>query len=327
MRRREFISHLGGGVAAIVWSLAARAQQPEGPTAGFLLAATHDEFEPYTAALREGLKEAGFVEGRNLTIEYRFADDQFDRLPALASDLIEHRVAVIATDPRSVYAAQKQTRTVPIVCVCGSDPVRTGLVASLNRPGGNVTGVAIIAGELTAKRFGLFHDMVPQAAMIGVLSDPSARVTVFTEQAVRTAAAKLGVTVQVIQVTTENDVAAAFGTFARDEVKAVFVINSFFLFNISDRLNELASRHRMALSGELRKFAEGGALMSYGPDLVDLYRQTGVYAGRILKGEKPADLPVMQPAKFEFLINLKTAKSLGLSIPQPVVLLADEVIE
>jgi putative ABC transport system substrate-binding protein len=169
--------------------------------------------------------------------------------------------------------------------------------------------------------------MMPQAAMIGVLSDPSARVTELTEQDVRTAAAKLGVTVHMIPVTTENDVAAAFETFARDEVKAVFVINSFFLFNISDRLNELAGRHRMALSGELRKFAEGGALMSYGPDLADLYRQTGVYAGRILKGEKPADLPVMRPAKFEFLINLKTAKSLGLSIPQPVVLLADEVIE
>jgi putative ABC transport system substrate-binding protein len=324
MQRREFITLLGGAAA---WPLAVRAQQLEGPIAGFLLAGAHDDFEPYTAALRAGLKEASFVEGRNLRIEYRFADDQYDRLPALASDLIKHRVAVIATDPRSVIVAQKETRTVPIVCVCGTDPVRYGLVASLNRPGGNVTGVAINAGELTAKRFGLFHDMVPQSAVIGVLSDPNGRVREVAEQDVRTAADKLGVTVRMTPVATESDAAAAFETFARDEIKAVFVINSFFLFSISNRLSELAGHYRMALSGELRKFAEGGALMSYGPDLVDLYRQTGVYAGRILKGEKPADIPVMQPTKFEFVINLKTAKALGLTISRDILLVADEVIE
>ena len=325
MLRRGFITLIGG--AAVTWPLGAHAQQPRIHLAGFLSGTTREGFEPNAAALREGLKEVGFIEGRNLEIEYRFADDHYDHLPALAADLIEHRVALIAADPRGVYAAQKATKTVPIVFMSGADPVKNGLVASLNRPGGNLTGVTVLANELNAKRFGLFHDLVPQATVIGVLSDATNPRGEFAVQEVRAAAHGIGVAVQVVPAGTQSELEAAFATFAGAGVGAVFVINGFYLFSVSDRVNELANRYRMPLTGENRKYVDGGALMSYGPDLADAYRQTGVYAGRVLKGEEPADLPVMQPAKFELLINLKTAKTLGLTIPQHVLLLADQVIE
>jgi putative tryptophan/tyrosine transport system substrate-binding protein len=325
MKRREFVALLGGSVVA--WPATGRAQQPGVPIVGFLSAATRDEFEPYEAAFREGLKEAGFVEGRNLSIEYRYADDHYDRLSALATDLVENAVAVIAADPRGVYAVQKVTKTVPVVFMSGADPVRNGLVTSLNRPGGNLTGVTILANDLNAKRFGLFRDMVPQASNIGVLSDSTNPRGGFALQEVQAAAQRLAVPVRVLAAGTVSELDSAFATFADERVGAVFVINGFFLFGQSNRLIELASRYRFPLSGEERKYAEGGALMSYGPSLANAFHEVGVYTARILKGEKPADLPVEQPAKFEFVINLKTAKAFGLIIPQSIILLADEVIE
>ena len=279
------------------------------------------------SAFRDGLQKAGFVESRNVQIEYRFADDHYDRLPALAAELIEHHVAAIAVDPLAVVVAQRLTQTIPIIFMAGADPVRRGFVTSLNRPGGNLTGVTLLAGDLNGKRFGLLHDMVPEAAVIGVLSDPNKAEREFGEQEVQAAARNLGVTILMIEAGAESEIEAAFATFARENVRAVFVINSYFFYVVSDRLDELALQHRMALSGELRKFIDGGALMSYGPDLEEAWRQVGLYTARILKGEKPADLPVQQPTKYELVINLKTAKALGLTIPQPVVLLADEVIE
>jgi putative ABC transport system substrate-binding protein len=294
---------------------------------GFLTGATREGFEPYTAAFRRGFQEAGFVEGRNLAIEYRFAGGQYDQLSVLAGDLIQRRVAVIAADPRGVYAAQALTTTIPVVFMVGADPVRNGLVASLDRPGGNLTGVSIQASDLTAKRFGLLHDLVPQAALIGVLSDSTNPRSEFAVQEVQAAARNIGVTIRVIPAGTEGEIEGAFATFAREGVGAVFVNNGFLFFSLSDRLDELAIRNRMPLSGELRKFVDGGGLMSYGPSLDWAWRQVGIYAGRILKGERPADLPVMLPVKFEFLINLKTAKALGLTIPPGVLAIADEVIE
>ena len=327
MNRRAFIALLGGGAAT--WPLTTHAQQPPMRVVGFITAATRDDSAPYTAAFRDGLQEVGFVEGRNVAIEYRFADDHYDRLPALAADLIAHRVAVIAADPRGSLAVKALTQTIPIVFMSGADPVRLGLVVSLNRPGGNLTGVTILASELNAKRFGLFHDLVPQAAPIGVLQDSTSPSPVreFILAEVQAAAQKLGVAVRVIPAGTEGEIAAAFETFAREGVSAVFATSSFFFFSRSDLLGELAISHRMALCGELRNNVDSGALMSYGPNVADAYHLVGVYTGRILNGEKPADLPVQQPTKFELAINLKTAKALGLTIPQPVVLLADEVIE
>jgi putative tryptophan/tyrosine transport system substrate-binding protein len=325
MRRREFFSLVGS--AAVAWPLAARAQQPAMPVVGFLTGATRDGFEPYVSAFRDGLQKAGFVAGRNLAIEYRYADDHYDRLSSLAAELIKRPVAVIATDPRGVFVAQALTQTIPIVFMSGSDPVRRGLVTSLNRPGGNLTGVTILAGDLNGKRFGLLHDLVPQAAVIGVLSDPGNSQRGFAEEEVQAAARSLGMTVRVIAAGTESEIEAAFATFAREGVSAVFVINSFLFFSVSDRLDELALRHRIALSGELRKFVNGGGLMSYGPNLVEAYRQVGVYTGRILNGEKPADLPVQQPTTFELVINLRTAKALGLTVSQSLLSIADEVIE
>jgi putative ABC transport system substrate-binding protein len=327
MKRREFITLIGG--AAAVLPLAARAQQGAMPVIGFLYGgSSKDAYSAkMAAAFRRGLQEAGFVEGQNLAIEYRFAEDQYDRLPALASNLIQHQVNVIAADPRGVYAAQALTTTIPVVFMSGADPVRNRLVASLDRPGGNLTGVSIQASDLTAKRFGLFHDLVRQATVIGVLSDSTNPRAEFAVQEVQAAARNIGMTIRVIPAGTETQVEDAFATFARDGVSAVFVNNGFFFFSLSARLSELAIRHRMALSGELRRFVEGGALMSYGPSVDEAWRQVGIYAGRILKGERPADLPVMLPTKFEFVINLRTAKALDINIPSPITLLADEVIE
>ena len=325
MRRREFITILGSAAAA--WPFAVRAQQPAMPVIGFLSGASRKEYEPYVAAFRDGLQGAGFVEGRNVAIEYRFADADFDHLPVLATELIQSNVAVIAADPRGVYAAQAVTKTVPIVFVSGADPVRNKLVASLNRPGGNLTGVTILASDLNTKRLGLFRDLLPQATVIGVLSDSTNPRGKFAEQEVLAAAHNINVSVRLIPAGTESELEAAFTAFSQEGVGAVFVINGFFLFSRSDRVNELAAHYRMALTGEERKFADGGALMSYGPNLAQAFREAGVYTGRILKGEKPADLPVQQPTKYELVINLKTAKALEITIPPSVLALADQVIE
>jgi putative ABC transport system substrate-binding protein len=325
LKRREFIALLGSAAA---WPFAARAQQPSPiPLIGFLSAATREGFAPYVAAFHQGLREIGFVEGRNVAVEYQFAEDHFDRLPALAANLIQRPVAVMAADARAIQVAKNLTTTVPIVFMSGSDPVRTGLVASLDRPGGNLTGVTILASDLTAKRFSLLHDLVPRAPTIGVLSDTTSPRADFVVQEVRAAAQRLGVSIRVIGAGTESELEAAFATLAQEGVSAVFINNGFFFFSFGERIAALAARHRLPSSGELRNFVEGGGLMSYGPSLADAFRQVGRYAGRILKGEKAADLPVMQPTKFDFLINLKTARAIGFTIPPAVLAIADEVIE
>jgi putative tryptophan/tyrosine transport system substrate-binding protein len=326
MRRREFIRLLGGAAA---WPLAAEAQQPAMPVVGYVTGACREDAEAYMAALRQGLREIGFVEGRSLAIEARFADDHYDRLPALAADLIERRVTVMATDPRASYAAQALTKTIPIVFMSGADPVRNGLVTRLDRPGGNLTGVSLLATDLNAKRFGLFRDLVPQATLIGVLWDttgPPATAAGNIQQ-VEEAASRLRVSIKLISAGTEGEIEAAFATFAREGASAVFFINGFFFFSLRARLNALALRYRMPSTGESREFVEEGGLMSYGPSIPDAYRKVGIYVGRILKGEKPGDLPVQLPTKFEFLINLKTAKAIGLTVPQDILTVADEVIE
>jgi putative ABC transport system substrate-binding protein len=326
MRRRDFITALGG---AAVWPLVARAQQTAVPVVGYITGASREDSEYYLGALRQGLRETGFAEGRNLTIEARFADDHYERLPMLAADLIERHVTVMATDPRGSYAAQALTKTIPIVFMSGADPVRNGLVTRLDRPGGNLTGVTILAADLTAKRFGLFRDLVPRATLIGVLADatvlPASAAVNIPE--VEAAASRLRVPIKLISAGTEAEIDVAFATFAREGASAVFFVNGFFFISLRARLNALALRYRMASTGDAREFVESGGLMSYGPSIPDAYRKVGVYVGRILKGEKPGDLPVQLPTRFEFLINLKTAKTLDITVPPSLLAIADEVIE
>jgi putative ABC transport system substrate-binding protein len=323
MRRREFITLLGSAAAA--WPLAARAQQAAVPVVGFITGASREGSA--LGAVLQGLREAGFVDGQNVTIEGRFADDHYERLPALAAELIERRVAVIAGDPRGAPAAQALTKTIPIVFMAGGDPVKRGLVTRLDHPGGNLTGFTILAGDLEAKRFGLFHDLLPNAGLVGVLSDSSNPGASSNIQEVEAAARRLGVQIKMILAGTETEIEAAFATFAREGVGAVYINNSFFFFQLRAKLSALALRYRMASTGEAREFAESGELMSYGPSIPDAYRKVGVYVGRILKGDKPGDLPVQFPTKFEFLINLKTAKAIGLTVPPDILTVADEVIE
>jgi putative tryptophan/tyrosine transport system substrate-binding protein len=329
MNRRAFITLLGGAAAPSLGPLAGRAQQPATPVVGYLTGASREGAAAYMAAIRQGLSEAGFVDGRNVTIEGRFADDHYERLPMLAAELVERRVAVIATDPRVTARGDVRTltTTIPVVFLSGGDPVKIGYVTRLDRPGGNQTGVAILSNVLNAKRFGLFRDLVPQVTSIGVLSDSTNPASAAALADVEEAAGALHVPIKVIRVSTEDEIDAAFAAFARDGVGAVYASNGFFFFSRRGRLIELALRYRMPLSGELREFVTDGALMSYAPNLTDAFRQMGIYAGRILKGEKPGDLPVQLPTKFEFLINLKTAKALGLAVPPALLATADEVIE
>jgi putative ABC transport system substrate-binding protein len=324
MKRREFITLLGGAAA---WPLDARAQQPASPVVGFITGAGREDAGLYLGAVRQGLRETGFVEGRNLAIEARFADDHYERLPALAADLVDRRVAVIAADPRGTNAAKAATKTIPIVFMAGADPVKNGLVPRLDRPGGSLTGVTLLASSLNAKRFGLFHDLVPSAAVIGVLSDSTNPSRDSILQDVQTAARNLRVPIKVLAAGTESEIEVAFATFAREGIAAVFFNNGFLFFSLRARLNALAVRYRMASTGESREFIDDGGLMSYGPNIPDAYRKVGIYVGRILKGEKPGDLPVQLPTKFEFLINLKTAKAIGISVPPDILTVADEVIE
>jgi putative tryptophan/tyrosine transport system substrate-binding protein len=324
MKRRNFITLLGGAAAA--WPLAARAQQ-SAPVVGFLGGASRLGEEPFVGALRQGLRDTGFIDGRNVAIEGRFADDRYERLPMLVAELIERHVAVIVADPRTTPTAQALTKTVPIVFMSGGDPVRNGWVTRLDRPGGNLTGVTMLSGDSNAKRFGLFHDLVPHAAFIGVLSDATNSSADFSLQDVQAAARRLGVPIKVIAAGSESEIEAAFVTFAREGANAVFQNNGFLFFSLRARLGELALRYRMASSGWAREFVDEGSLMSYGPSVADAYRKVGVYVGRILKGEKPGDLPIQLPTKFEFLINLKTAKAIGLAVPPDILSIADEVIE
>ena len=315
MKRREFITLLGGAAAA--WPLAARAQQPAMPVIGFLNSQSPDALTERLRGFRQGLKEAGFVEGENVTIEYRWAENQTDRLPALAADLVRRRVAVIAAmDTPSALAAKAATTTIAIVFGTGSDPVRDGLVSSFTRPGGNLTGVNFFAADLAAKRLGLLRELVPGVARIAVLVNPAhASITEATLRDVEAAARAMGLQVQVLNTSTGREIAGAFATLARDRPDALLVGSGPFFNARRVQLALLAGRHGIPAMFSGRQYVEAGGLISYGASLPDAWRQVGVYAGRMLKGAKPVDLPVLQASKFEMVINAETARMLGLDMP------------
>jgi putative ABC transport system substrate-binding protein len=325
-RRREFITLFGGAAAA--WPLAARAQQGAMPVIGFLSGRSPFESAAVVDAFRHGLSEAGYSE-RNVIIEYRWAEGRYDRLPALASELVNRAVAVIAAvgSPNSGQAAKAATATIPIVFISGADPVQEGLVASLSRPGGNVTGVVPLLPAMEGKRFGLLRETIPNAALIAVLANPT--FTNFDKQVndVQEAARKALQQLLLLRASNEADIDAAFAMAAEQQAKGLLVAADPFMLSRRERLVALAARYAIPAIYEAREYATAGGLMSYGISLTNAYRQAGVYTGRILRGEKPSDLPVLQPTKFEFIINLKTAKALGLTIPPDVLSIADEVIE
>ncbi len=326
MRRREFVSLLGG--TALAWPLVARAQQPAMPVIGFLDTRSPDGMTDRLRAFREGLKDSGYVERENVAIEYRWAENQLDRLPELAAELVRRQVAVIAaTSTYSAFAANAATTTTPIVFLVGEDPVRLGLVASLARPGGNLTGINNFSGELTAKRLELLRDMVPGAARIAVLVNPGNIAIETTLRDVQSAARVMGLQIQVLNASTSREIDAAFATFVRQRPDAVFVSLDVFFISRRAQLVNLASRHALPATYPLREFAEVGGLMSYGTNIADTFRHIGVYAGRILKGAKPADLPVVQSTKFELVINAWSARMLGLAVPPTLIATADEIIE
>jgi putative ABC transport system substrate-binding protein len=327
MKRREFITLLGG--TAVAWPLAARAQQPSMPVIGFLHPTSLDAYADRLRPFREGLKDAGFIEGENVAIEYRWAENQMDRLPALAAELARRQVAVIAAPgPPAALAAKAATTTIPIVFLMNEDPVRLGLVASLARPGSNLTGINIFSAELAAKRLDLLRELVPGGARVGVLVNPvNATTTESTLRDVEPAARAIGLQIQVLNASTSREIDAAFATFVRERPDAVFVGADSFFVSRRVQLTNLAVRHAVPAIYSARDFAEVGGLMSYGASLTDASRQMGVYTGRILKGAKPADLPVVQSSKFELVINHQTARMLGLEIPPMLLARADEVIE
>jgi putative tryptophan/tyrosine transport system substrate-binding protein len=326
MRRREFITLLSGAAAA--WPLAAQAQQPALPVVGFLSPGSSGALGHLVGAFRRGLNEAGYVEHRNVGIEYLWAEGQIDRLPALANDLVRAQVSVIcAAGPGAALAAKAATSAIPIVFTSGDDPVKIGLVASYNQPGGNLTGVAVVNDGLGAKRLGLLREVISSTALIAVLLNPTE--TTFDAQLndVQEAARAVGQQIQVLRASTEREIDAAFATAARLGAGAILVGISFFYTIRREQLVSLAAQAALPTIYGQREFMSAGGLMSYASDLADAYRQAGIYTGRVLGGARPADLPVLQPTKFEFLINLKTAKALGLSFPPGVLAIADEVIE
>jgi putative tryptophan/tyrosine transport system substrate-binding protein len=326
MRRRNFIALLGG---ATTWPILARAQQPEMPMIGCLNSAAAAPIEHLLAAFRRGLSETGYIEGQNVAIEYRLAEGQYDRLPALAADLVNRRVSVIATGGGTVsaLAAKASTATIPIIFISDSDPVKIGLVASINRPGGNVTGIHQLTAGLEAKRFGLLHELVPGATTIAVLVNPNYSDAEAQIREVQDAARTLGLQLHILKASSESDFDAAFATVIERRAGAILIASDPFLFSRRNQLVALAARHAVPAIYQFRECAAVGGLMSYGTRITDSYHQVGVYTGRILKGARPADLPVVQSTKFEFVINLKTAKSLGLTISPTLVAQADDVIE
>jgi putative ABC transport system substrate-binding protein len=326
MRRRKFITLLGGAAAA--WPLASRAQQPAIPVIGYLNNGSPESDSSRLTGLRRGLNEIGYVEGRNFVIEYRWAGNQPDRLAALAADLVQLRVAVIvAAGVLPALTAKAVTTSSPIVFVVGADPVQLGLVASLNRPGGNLTGFNTFAGELGAKALALLHELVPSTATIGFLENPNNPVFEVTTRDVLAAAPAIGLKVQMLKASTDREIDAAFASLVQARIGALLVGNDLFFNSRIEQIVALAARHAMPTMYSFHEFVAAGGLISYGTSLMERYRQVGLYVGRILKGEKPADLPVVQPTKFELVINLKTAKTLGLQIPDKLLATADEVIE
>ena len=326
MKRREFVTLIGGVAAA--WPLVAHAQQPAMPVIGFLGAASTGPFAPQVAAFRQGLDEAGYVEGRNVTIEYRWAEGQYDRLPAMAAELVHRQVAAIVAFPiPAAIAAKAATATIPIVFNVAGDPVRLGLVAGLARPGSNATGVNTFLAELGAKQLGLLRELLPTAARIGVLVNPTNANVEGVTRDVTAAAAKLGVQIDVVQASDSRDIEAAFATLVRNKANALLIGSDVFFISRRVQLATLTTRHAIPAVQNVREFAEVGGLMSYGTSLPEAFRQLGVYTGRILKGATPADLPVVQSSKFEFVINLPTARALGLDVPPTLLARADEVIE
>ena len=326
MRRREFITLLGGAAA---WPLAAPAQQPTMPVIGFLDPRSPGTAEYLLRAFRQGLKDTGYVDGETVAIEYRFAEGQFDRLPELAAELVRRRVAVIpASGIAAAFAAKAATTTIPVVFGVAEDPVGLGLVASLARPGGNLTGVNFLTGELVAKRLELLRELVPAVTRVAVIVNPAnATSTVTTLRDLEPAARSMGLQIQVLNASTSQEINAAFATFVRERPDAVFVGIDPFLISRRVQLAQLVTLHKLPAAYALREFAEAGGLMSYGASLTDAFRQMGVYTGRILKGAKPADLPVVQASKFELVINAETARMLGLTVPPSLLSVADEVIE
>jgi ABC-type uncharacterized transport system substrate-binding protein len=326
MKRREFITLLGSAAA---WPLAAQAQQPAMPVVGFLSNRMASESVSVVAAFHQGLKEIGYVEGQNLSVEYRWADFQDDRLPAMAADLVQRRVAVIAATGSTVAAstAKSATTTIPIVFGAGTDPVKEGLVASLNRPGGNITGVTPFTQQLGAKQLELLHAIVPTAAVVAVLGKRNDPDTEYQLKDVEAAARTLGLQILALTVDSKRDFQAAFATLVQRGAGALLICSGAFFTANRVHLAILAARHGIPAIYTLREFPLAGGLMSYATRLTDSYRQVGIYVGQILKGAKPADLPVMQPTKFEFVINLETAQTLGLTAPPSLLATADEVIE
>jgi putative ABC transport system substrate-binding protein len=327
MKRRDFITLLGGAAAA--WPLSARAQQAGLPVIGFLHAGSPGPNAEFVAALRRGLSEAGFVEGRNITIEYRWAEGQFNRLPEMAADLVRRHVAVIATplSTQATLAAKAATTTIPIVFGSGADPVALGFVSSFSRPGGNVTGIGIMTAALAAKRLGIFHEMLPNAVHIAVLGNSHNALTEITVKDLLATVPMLGMRAEVLYAGTTSELDSAFATMAQKHIEAVLIAPDEFFTSRLEQLAALSLRHALPSNYSIREFVRVGGLMSYGPNFTNAYFETGRYVGKVLKGEKPADLPVVQPTEFQLAINLKTARSLGLEVPQTLLAIADEVIE
>ena len=328
MRRREFISLIGSTAAA--WPLAARAQQPPLPVVALINLRSAEASVRLANAFRKGLNEAGWVEGQNVTVEYNWLDGRFDRVSSVIADIVRRRVAVIAT-PGTIYGAQAAkaaTTTIPIVFGIGDDPVKQGLVASLARPGGNMTGYNFLLAEVGTKRLELLHGLVPKAVRFAMLVNPeNVPIAARTLREVPEAARAIGLQTQIINASTKDEIGAAFDTLVRDKIDALFVAPDPFFISQRDQFATLTARYRIPVAYSTREDVEAGGLMSYGTDIREAYRQVGVFTGRILKGAKPADMPVLQSTKFEFLINAQTAKALGIEVPNSIQLLVDEVIE